>query len=89
VTEYDDVIIYGRYNAEIRVKGYLVRRGMEGRVLDENGSAGDYPIGYTSEFRDKEAALKWNGRGARPRKVIRIYEPAAEHHGGALGSLAG
>ncbi len=33
-----------------------VRGGQEGRVLDGDGSAGDYPYGYRSEYVDPQAA---------------------------------
>ena len=54
-----------------------VRGGQKGRVLDGDGSAGDYPYGYTSEYVDLEASLNYHGRGAKPRKRVVIHEPAA------------
>lgn len=45
------------------------RGGLEDRVLDENGSAGDYPIGYVANFLDDN----WQeliGTRRRPRKYI-------------------
>ena len=54
-----------------------VRGGQEGRVLDGDGSAGDFPYGYTSEYVDPQAALNYHGRGAKPRKRVVIHEPAA------------
>lgn len=54
-----------------------VRGGQSGRVLDgRNGSAGDFPYGYKSEFVDPHAALASLGRGPKPKKEVAI-EPAA------------
>ena len=48
-----------------------VRRGQEGRILDDNGSAGDYPYGYTSEFVDADWQQQlMNGRKPKKRVVI-------------------
>lgn len=55
---------------------HRVRRGMEGRVLDD-GSAGDFPYGYESYFIDPDAALRSLGRGPKPKKSIRIREEHA------------
>ncbi len=46
-----------------------VRGGQEGRILDGNGSAGDFPFGYASVFTGPKSALKDIGRGARPRQA--------------------
>jgi len=56
---------------------HRVRRGMKGRVLD-NKSAGDYPYGYESYFDDPDYAAQYLGRGPKPSKSIRIYEPHAK-----------
>lgn len=61
---------------EIRVSGSRVRRSQEQRVEKPDGSAGDYPYGYTSEYENPEAALKYTGRGPKPAKRV-IKEPAA------------
>jgi len=65
------------HSTTIRELGRRVRRGQEGRVLDGNGSAGDYPYGYRAELADPEHA-SWVGRGPKPKKVIVIFEPEAE-----------
>ncbi len=54
-----------------------VRGGQEGRVLDGDGSAGDFPYGYRSEYVDPQAALNYHGRGPKPRKRVVIDGPAA------------
>jgi len=41
------------HSTTIREIGRRVRRGQEGRVLDGNGSAGDYGYGYRAEFADR------------------------------------
>jgi len=51
-----------------------VRGAQEGRLLDGNGSAGDFPYGYTSQYRDPAAALRYNGRGPKPCKDV-VIEP--------------
>ena len=51
-----------------------VRGGQEGRVLDGDGSAGDFPYGYRSEYVDPQAALGYHGRGPKPRKRVVIDE---------------
>jgi DNA invertase Pin-like site-specific DNA recombinase len=56
--------------------GERVRGGQEGRVLDADGSAGDFPFGYKSEYVDPAAALNYHGRGPKPRKRVVIDEPA-------------
>lgn len=55
-----------------------VRGGQEGRVHDGNGSAGDFPFGYRSEFADPAAAAAYRGRGPKPKKMVVIDEPQAE-----------
>ncbi|MCE9591168.1 MAG: recombinase family protein [Planctomycetes bacterium] len=54
-----------------------VRGGQEGRVLDGNGSAGDFPFGYRSEYVDPAAALACRNRGPKPKKIVLIDEPSA------------
>ena len=57
--------------------GRRVRRGQEGRVLDGNGSAGDFPYGYYSYYLDPN----WQNasrRGPKPKKGIRILEEEAK-----------
>jgi site-specific DNA recombinase len=54
-----------------------VRGGQEGRVLDGDGSAGDYPYGYRSEYVDPQATLSYHGRGPKPRKRVVIDQAAA------------
>jgi DNA invertase Pin-like site-specific DNA recombinase len=54
-----------------------VRGGQEGRVLDGDGSAGDFPYGYRSEYVDPQAVLDYHGRGPKPRKKVVIDESAA------------
>jgi len=49
-----------------------VRGGQGGRKLDRNGSAGDFPYGYGSEYVDPQAALAYHGRGPKPRKRVVI-----------------
>jgi DNA invertase Pin-like site-specific DNA recombinase len=56
--------------------GRRVRRGQEGRILDANGSAGDFPYGYSSYYLDphwQEAQR----RGPKPKKGVCIYEEEA------------
>jgi hypothetical protein len=65
------------HSTTIRELGRRVRRGQEGRVIDGNGSAGDYCFGYRSEFADPDH-VNWNGRGPKPKKIVVIYEPEAE-----------
>lgn len=65
------------HSTTIRELGRRVRRGQEGRVLDGNGSAGDYGFGYRAVFADP-AHTAWTGRGPKPKKVVVIYEPEAE-----------
>ena len=60
----------------IRELGRRVRRGQEGRVLDGNGSAGDYGYGYRTEFADPNHT-EWTGRGPKPKKIVVIYDPEA------------
>jgi len=62
---------------EIRTTGTRVRRSQEMRVEKENGSAGDFPYGYASEYENPEAALKYNGRGPKPAKRVIIERAAA------------
>lgn len=59
----------------IKELGRRVRRGQEGRVLDD-GSAGDFPFGYESYFLDSNW-LEASRRGPKPKKGIRILEEEA------------
>jgi site-specific DNA recombinase len=52
-----------------------VRAGKEGRVMDGNGSAGDYPYGYDSQFIDQNYAIAYRGRGPKPKKNV-VIDPA-------------
>lgn len=54
-----------------------VRSAQAGRVLDDCGSAGDYPYGYTSEYIDPEAAANYRGRGPKPKKRVVIDDAAS------------
>jgi site-specific DNA recombinase len=63
---------------EIRDTGWRVRRSQEQRVEKPNGSAGDYPYGYTSEYDDPAAAANYRGRGPKPAKHVVIEEAAAQ-----------
>jgi site-specific DNA recombinase len=63
-------------NMAVREIAHRVRRGQEGRVLD-NGSAGDFGFGYTSYFLDGIAAVERMARGPKPKKGIRILESEA------------
>jgi hypothetical protein len=53
-----------------------VRAGQEGRVRDGDGSAGDYPYGYESEYVDPVAAADYRGRGPKPKRKV-VIEPNA------------
>ena len=55
---------------------HLVRRGQEGRVL-EDGSAGDYPFGYESYYLDPDWAEQLRRRGPKPKKGLRVCEEEA------------
>jgi site-specific DNA recombinase len=55
-----------------------VRGAQEGRVRSPNGSAGDFPYGYASEYDDPVAAANYHGRGSKPSKHVVICEPAAK-----------
>lgn len=59
----------------IRELGHRVRRGQEGRVLDD-GSAGDIRFGYESYFLDPNWADAPR-RGPKPKKGVRIFEDEA------------
>jgi hypothetical protein len=54
-----------------------VRGGQEGRVLDGDGSAGDFPYGYRSEYVDPAGAIRYYERGAKPPRRVVIDEAAA------------
>jgi DNA invertase Pin-like site-specific DNA recombinase len=59
----------------IRELGHRVRRGQEGRVLDD-GSAGDIRFGYESYYLDPNWADAPR-RGPKPKKGVRIFEDEA------------
>ncbi|HRX84412.1 MAG TPA: recombinase family protein, partial [Phycisphaerae bacterium] len=61
----------------IRELGRRVRRGQKGRVLDQNGAAGDHCFGYRSEYVDPNWAEALAARGPKPKKIVVIYEPEA------------
>ena len=63
-------------NMAVRDTGHRVRRGQEGRVLDD-GSAGDFCFGYESYFIDGIDAQNRNRRGPKPKKGIRIMDAEA------------
>ena len=46
-------------------------------MLDGNGSAGDFPFGYRSEYVDPQKALSYHGRGPKPGKKVVIDEASA------------
>jgi hypothetical protein len=52
-----------------------VRAAQMGRVLDGNGSAGDFPYGYRSEL--AEPLGKQVSRGPKPKRVVVIDDPEA------------
>jgi len=54
-----------------------VRRGQSGRVLADD-SAGDYPFGYESFYRDPDWQQQLARRGPKPKKGIRINDNLAE-----------
>ena len=47
-------------------------------MRDGNGSAGDLPYGYSSDWQDPAAAAAWRGRPPKPKRVVVIDEKAAE-----------
>ncbi len=61
----------------IRELARRVRRGQMGRVLDGNGSAGDFCFGYRSEYIESNWAELLATRGPQPKKKVVIYEPEA------------
>ncbi len=61
----------------VRELARRVRRGQKGRVLDGNGSAGDYCFGYRSQFVDSNWAELLAARGPKPKKIVVIHEPEA------------
>ena len=63
-------------SATIRNLSHLVRRGQEGRVLDD-GSAGDFPFGYESYYLDANWAEQLERRGPKPKKGLRICDAEA------------
>lgn len=63
-------------SAPIRNLSHLVRRGQEGRVLDD-GSAGDFPFGYESFYIDANWAEQLERRGPKPKKGLRVHEAEA------------
>ncbi|GJM25766.1 MAG: hypothetical protein DHS20C16_21810 [Phycisphaerae bacterium] len=62
----------------IRELARRVRRGQKGRVLDGNGSAGDFCFGFRSEYVESNWAELLAARGPKPKKNIVIYEPEAK-----------
>lgn len=54
-----------------------VRSAQVGRVLDDCGSAGDYPYGYSSEYVDLDAAANYRGRGPKPKKRVVLDDAAS------------
>jgi DNA invertase Pin-like site-specific DNA recombinase len=62
--------------ATIRNLSHLVRRGQEGRVLDD-GSAGDFPFGYESYYLDPDWAEQLRCRGPKPKKGLRVCDDEA------------
>jgi len=62
----------------VRETARRVRRGQKGRVLDGNGSAGDFCFGYCSEYVDANWAELLSARGPKPKKIVVIYQPEAE-----------
>lgn len=54
-----------------------VRRGQEGRVLDGDGSAGDFPFGYRSEYVDPNWQQMMERR-VKPKKRVVIDPVASE-----------
>lgn len=65
------------HSTTIRELGRRIRRGQAGRVLDGNGSAGDFPFGYRSRYVDDDWAEQLQRRGPKPKKVIEIDEQQA------------
>ena len=57
-----------------RMNGLRSRRGIEGRVLDGNGSYGGQCYGYSSRFCDPEAAANYTGTGPKPTRYNVIDE---------------
>ncbi|MCZ7647992.1 MAG: recombinase family protein [Planctomycetota bacterium] len=53
-----------------------VYNNQAGRILDENGSAGDLCFGYRSRLKNG-AAPQYSGRGSKPEKVVYVYVPEA------------
>jgi site-specific DNA recombinase len=53
-----------------------VRRGQEGRILDD-GSAGDFPFGYEAYYLEDNWADQLVRRGPKPKKGVRINEEEA------------
>lgn len=65
-------------NLSNKSHGKRVRRGLVGRVLDGDGSAGDHPYGYSSTWEDPESADKWGGHGPKPKRKLFINEVEAK-----------
>ncbi|HNO80281.1 MAG TPA: recombinase family protein [Phycisphaerae bacterium] len=62
----------------VRELARRVRRGQKGRVLDGNGSAGDFCFGYCSQYIESNWAELLATRGPKPKKIVVVYEPEAE-----------
>lgn len=60
----------------VRELAHRVRRGQEGRVLDD-GSAGDFPFGYESFYLDPDWEAQLRRRGPKPKKGLRACEAEA------------
>lgn len=60
----------------VRDLQHRVRRGQQGRVL-EDGSAGDFPLGYESYYLDDDWAAQLARRGPKPKKGLRICDAEA------------
>lgn len=59
-------------NITNKMNGRRIRRGLVGRVLDEDASYGAHPYGYTSVFADPGEAAKYSGIGPKPKKNLEI-----------------
>ena len=65
-------------NLSNKSHGKRVRRGLAGRVLDANGSAGDHPYGYRSQWVDAAAAAVYNGHGPKPKRKQEVDPEEAD-----------
>ena len=55
-----------------------VRRGLKGRARDPNGSTGNHPFGYRSEWENPDEGARYDGNCPKPMKKVVIDEPHAE-----------